>query len=257
MFQLNAGYFLIQCASEDDREAVYRMCGEYSREDANGVPQVCFMGVINPLDPRSRPPSTCATSWSWRPSTSRSSGWARPTTAASRRSARRQAQARLAGLRARHRDAEDRRAARGRRARAPGAGRGDGLERPGGSAGRLQGARPCRRLVLDRGAGRGHRPPLGAEPVAALAVGLARGLVAGEVVERVTGVGHAERAVGALARAEQVGLDAVAGGGLAVGGQRRPRLGARAVAGALGRLDRPPTGTACGPRRRRACRWRP
>ena len=51
MFQLNAGYFLIQCASEDDREAVYRMCGEYSRDDANGVPQVCFMGVINPLDP--------------------------------------------------------------------------------------------------------------------------------------------------------------------------------------------------------------
>jgi methionine synthase II (cobalamin-independent) len=52
MFQLNAGYFLIQCASEEDRESVYRMCGAYSREDADGVPQVCFMGVINPLDPR-------------------------------------------------------------------------------------------------------------------------------------------------------------------------------------------------------------
>ncbi len=52
MFQLNAGYFLIQCASEEDRESVYRMVGEYSRDDANGVPQVCFMGVINPLDPR-------------------------------------------------------------------------------------------------------------------------------------------------------------------------------------------------------------
>jgi methionine synthase II (cobalamin-independent) len=51
MFQLNAGYFLIQCASEDDREAVYAMCGEYSRDDADGVPQVCFMGVINPLSP--------------------------------------------------------------------------------------------------------------------------------------------------------------------------------------------------------------
>src|ERR1700754_3857047 len=47
MFQLNAGYFLIQCASEEDRESVYRMCGEYSRDD-----QVCFMGVVNPLDPR-------------------------------------------------------------------------------------------------------------------------------------------------------------------------------------------------------------
>ncbi|CAN5597366.1 cobalamin-independent methionine synthase II family protein [soil metagenome] len=51
MFQLNAGYFLIQCSSEDDKENVYRLCGEYSREDADGVPQVCFMGVINPLDP--------------------------------------------------------------------------------------------------------------------------------------------------------------------------------------------------------------
>ncbi|HEV2772408.1 MAG TPA: hypothetical protein VGV57_06210 [Thermoleophilaceae bacterium] len=51
MFNLNAGYFLIQCASEDDREKVYRLCGENSREDADGVPQVCFMGVINPLKP--------------------------------------------------------------------------------------------------------------------------------------------------------------------------------------------------------------
>src|SRR3954465_11494524 len=51
MFQLNAGYFLIQCASEEDREEVYRLCGQYSRDDANGVPQVCFMGVINPLSP--------------------------------------------------------------------------------------------------------------------------------------------------------------------------------------------------------------
>src|SRR3954466_12513105 len=52
MFQMNAGYFLIQCSSEADRESVYAMCGEYSREDADGVPQVCFLGVINPLDPR-------------------------------------------------------------------------------------------------------------------------------------------------------------------------------------------------------------
>ncbi len=52
MFQLNAGYFLIQCSSEYDREEVYRLCGRYSREDADGVAQVCFMGVINPLDPR-------------------------------------------------------------------------------------------------------------------------------------------------------------------------------------------------------------
>ncbi len=51
MFQLNAGYFLIQCASEDDKETVYRLVGENSREDANGVPQVCFIGVVNPLTP--------------------------------------------------------------------------------------------------------------------------------------------------------------------------------------------------------------
>ena len=51
MFDLNAGYFLIQCASEDDREKVYRLCGQNSREDANGVAQVCFIGVVNPLTP--------------------------------------------------------------------------------------------------------------------------------------------------------------------------------------------------------------
>ncbi|KAH8944671.1 hypothetical protein BDL97_13G124700 [Sphagnum fallax] len=51
MFLINAGYFLIQCASEGDKVAVYKLCGQYSREDANGVPQVCFIGVINPLNP--------------------------------------------------------------------------------------------------------------------------------------------------------------------------------------------------------------
>ena len=56
MFKLNAGYFLIQCASEDDREKVYRLVGENSRDDADGVPQVCFMGVINPLKPEVESP---------------------------------------------------------------------------------------------------------------------------------------------------------------------------------------------------------
>ncbi len=51
MFDMNAGYFLIQCASEDDKETVYELCGRYSRADANGVAQVCFIGVINPLTP--------------------------------------------------------------------------------------------------------------------------------------------------------------------------------------------------------------
>lgn len=60
MFDINAGYFLIQCASETDKEKVYKLCGEYSRADANGVPQVCFMGVINPLDPRVETPEEVA-----------------------------------------------------------------------------------------------------------------------------------------------------------------------------------------------------
>ncbi|MBA3765545.1 MAG: hypothetical protein H0W99_00895 [Acidobacteria bacterium] len=51
MFKMNAGYFLIQLASEKDKERVYKLLGEHSREDANGVPQVCFIGVINPLNP--------------------------------------------------------------------------------------------------------------------------------------------------------------------------------------------------------------
>jgi methionine synthase II (cobalamin-independent) len=56
MFQLNAGYFLIQCASEEDKEKVYELCGRYSREDADGVAQVCFMGVVNPLTPEVETP---------------------------------------------------------------------------------------------------------------------------------------------------------------------------------------------------------
>lgn len=52
LFQMNAGYFLIQLASEKDKERVYKLIGEHRREDANGVPQVCFIGVINPQNPR-------------------------------------------------------------------------------------------------------------------------------------------------------------------------------------------------------------
>ncbi|MDQ6675565.1 MAG: hypothetical protein M3069_33355 [Chloroflexota bacterium] len=52
MFKMNAGYFLIQLASERDKDPVYRMIGEHSREDANGVPQVCYIGVTNPGNPR-------------------------------------------------------------------------------------------------------------------------------------------------------------------------------------------------------------
>ncbi len=52
MFKMNAGYFLIQLASEKDKERVYKSIGENIRKDANGVKQVAFIGVINPLDPR-------------------------------------------------------------------------------------------------------------------------------------------------------------------------------------------------------------
>jgi methionine synthase II (cobalamin-independent) len=52
MFKLNAGYFLIQLASERDKDSVYEMVGKYSRDDANGVPQICHVGVISPVMPR-------------------------------------------------------------------------------------------------------------------------------------------------------------------------------------------------------------
>jgi methionine synthase II (cobalamin-independent) len=51
MFRMNAGYFLMQMASETDKERVYRLVGEHSRDDANGVPQICHIGVIDPLNP--------------------------------------------------------------------------------------------------------------------------------------------------------------------------------------------------------------
>ncbi len=51
LFRMNAGYFLIQLASEDDKQRVYRLIGDSSRTDANGVKQVAFIGVIDPLNP--------------------------------------------------------------------------------------------------------------------------------------------------------------------------------------------------------------
>ena len=51
MFQMNAGYFLMQLASEKDREYVYQLVGRHRREDANGVSQMCFIGVTDPLNP--------------------------------------------------------------------------------------------------------------------------------------------------------------------------------------------------------------
>jgi methionine synthase II (cobalamin-independent) len=52
MFKMNAGYFLMQLASERNKERVYKLVGEHSRDDAHGVPQVCYVGVTNPQNPR-------------------------------------------------------------------------------------------------------------------------------------------------------------------------------------------------------------
>ncbi|HYW04036.1 MAG TPA: 5-methyltetrahydropteroyltriglutamate--homocysteine methyltransferase [Gammaproteobacteria bacterium] len=56
MFRMNAGYFLMQMASEADRERIYRLVGQYSRDDANGIPQICHIGVIDPLNPEVESP---------------------------------------------------------------------------------------------------------------------------------------------------------------------------------------------------------
>ena len=56
MFKMNAGYFLIQLASEKDKERIYKLIGQHSRSDANGVAQVCFIGVTNPQNPRVETP---------------------------------------------------------------------------------------------------------------------------------------------------------------------------------------------------------
>ena len=56
MFKINAGYFLIQLASERDKDPVYESIGQHSRDDADGVAQMCFVGVINPGNPRVESP---------------------------------------------------------------------------------------------------------------------------------------------------------------------------------------------------------
>jgi len=60
LFKMNAGYFLIQLASERNKEAVYKVIGENIRKDAKGVKQVAFIGVINPQNPRVESPEEVA-----------------------------------------------------------------------------------------------------------------------------------------------------------------------------------------------------
>jgi len=56
MFKLNAGYFLIQFSSERDKDPVLELIGKESRDDANGVPQMCYIGVISGQSPRAESP---------------------------------------------------------------------------------------------------------------------------------------------------------------------------------------------------------
>jgi len=52
MFEMNAGYFLIQLASEREKDPVYESIGKHLRDDADGVAQMAYIGVINPGNPR-------------------------------------------------------------------------------------------------------------------------------------------------------------------------------------------------------------
>jgi methionine synthase II (cobalamin-independent) len=52
LFKMNAGYFLIQFASERDKDPVLQLIGENLREDADGVAQFAYIGVTNPQNPR-------------------------------------------------------------------------------------------------------------------------------------------------------------------------------------------------------------
>ena len=52
MFKINAGYFLMQLASERDKDPVYKSIAQHSRDDANGVPQMCYVGVTVTQSPR-------------------------------------------------------------------------------------------------------------------------------------------------------------------------------------------------------------
>jgi methionine synthase II (cobalamin-independent) len=51
MFKINAGYFLIQLASERDKDTVYESIGQHSRDD-----QMCYIGVTVTQSPRPESP---------------------------------------------------------------------------------------------------------------------------------------------------------------------------------------------------------
>ncbi|KAG9087479.1 hypothetical protein FS749_002891, partial [Ceratobasidium sp. UAMH 11750] len=59
-FKLNAGYFLIHCASERDRNRMFKIIGKNIRRDANGVKQMAYIGVTSVADPRVESPEEIA-----------------------------------------------------------------------------------------------------------------------------------------------------------------------------------------------------
>jgi len=60
MFGINAGYFLIQLASERDRDPVYEIIGKNLRADAEGVPQMAYIGTTVTQSPRVESPQEVA-----------------------------------------------------------------------------------------------------------------------------------------------------------------------------------------------------
>ncbi len=60
MFDINAGYFLIQLASEREKDPVYETIGKNLRSDAEGVTQMAYIGVTNPGNPRVESPQEIA-----------------------------------------------------------------------------------------------------------------------------------------------------------------------------------------------------
>ena len=60
MFDINAGYFLIQLASERDRDPVYETIGKNLRDDADGVAQMAYIGTTITQSPRVESPQEIA-----------------------------------------------------------------------------------------------------------------------------------------------------------------------------------------------------
>ena len=62
LFELNAGYFQLQMASERDRESAYKLVSKYLRDDAKGIPQIAYIGCIITQSPRPEIRRRCAIS---------------------------------------------------------------------------------------------------------------------------------------------------------------------------------------------------